>query len=54
MEVHEKMFTPKLLTWKLKDQVVINQFKDSVVGLLAKDTNKRSVEDQWILMDQRS
>ena len=51
MEVHEKMFT---LTWKLKDQVVINQFKDSVVDLLAKDTNKRSVEDQWILMDQRS
>lgn len=30
--------TTKLCTWKLEDQVVINQSKDMLACLLAKDT----------------
>ena len=41
------MFTPKLPTWKLKDENVINQFRDRLTQLLASDTNQKSVEDQW-------
>ena len=42
-----KKFTPKLPTWKLKDNV-INLFKDKLTHLLASDTNQKSVEDQWM------
>ena len=48
MKQTKKTFTPKLRTWKLKDHNVINLFKDGLTHLFASDTNKRSVEDQWI------
>ena len=32
----------------MKDQFVINQFKDRLSYLLAKDTNEICVEDQWM------
>ena len=39
----KKTFTPKLRTWKLKDQNVTN-----LTHLLASDINEKSVVDQWI------
>ena len=42
----KKTFTPKLRTWKLKDQNVTNLFKDRLTHLLASDINEKSVVDQ--------
>ena len=44
----KKTFLPKLRTWKLKDQVVTNQFRDRSTHLLAKGTDEKSVEDLWM------
>ena len=44
----KKTFTPKLCTWKLKDQNVTNLFKDRLSHLLASDINEKSVVDQWM------
>ena len=41
-------FTPKLRTWKLKDQNVTNLFKDRLTHLLTSDINEKSVVDQWM------
>ena len=43
MKQTKKTFTPKLRTWKLKDQNVTN-----LTHLLASDINEKSVVDQWI------
>ena len=36
----KKSFTPKLLTWKLKDQDVVRQFQDELNNLLESDANR--------------
>ena len=40
--------TPKLRTWKFKDQNVTNLFKDRLTHLLASDINEKSLVDQWM------
>ena len=46
---NKKSFTPKLRTWKLKDQDVFRKFQDELNNLLERDANLilESVEDKW-------
>ena len=45
---NKKGFTPKLRTWKLKDQDVVHKFQDELNNLLESDANLilESVEDK--------
>ena len=44
-----KVLQPKLLTWKLNDQDVVNNFKEKLNNLLEseRNVNLKSVEDLW-------
>ena len=46
---NKKSFTPKLHSWKLKDQDIVCKFQDKLNNLLESDVNLmlESVEDQW-------
>ena len=46
---NKKSFTPKLRTWKLKDQDVVRKFQDELNNLLESDANLilESVEGKW-------
>ena len=45
----KKTFTPKLYTWKLKDQDVYYKFQGKLINLMEGDVNLilESVEDKW-------
>ena len=48
-KLNKKSFTPKLRTWKLKDQDVVRKFQDELNNLLESDANLilESVKDKW-------
>ena len=39
LQLNKKAFTPKLRTWKLKDQDIVRKFRDKLNNLLEGDPN---------------
>ena len=39
LQLNKKTFTPKLRTWKLKDQDIVRKFRDKLNNLLEGDPN---------------